>query len=207
MDVALGEDGESALIGAPWNSDVTVYAGVVYVLDHAGAEWTVTSELRPAQSVVGGYFGSELALEGDLAVVVGAGQVATFSVDESRCRTLMAQPASISLASGGRHVLRLNPGREHAGRTFLCAGSMSGFEPGFRVRGARIPLVRDPYFAFVASRGFGVLGDGPPQAEVVIDVPAGTSQALAGLTLHHAYVVLERGIVHVSNVRTLTLVP
>lgn len=53
----------------------------------------------------------------------------------------------------------------------------------------------------------GVLRAHAPRAEVTIDVPPGTDLALAGLTLHHACVVLERGTTHVSNARTLTLVP
>jgi hypothetical protein len=42
---------------------------------------------------------------------------------------------------------------------------------------------------------------------VTIDVPPGTDLALAGLTLYHAFVVLDGGVAHVSNATTLTLVP
>lgn len=74
-------------------------------------------------------------------------------------------------------------------------------QPGVRLRGARVPLVPDSYFRmslpgqrtapFVSN--VGVLGARDPQALGTIDVPPGTSAALAGLTLTHAFIVFDGG--------------
>ncbi len=213
--VALSGDGQLALIADPNSGDTVPGSGLVHVFERQASGWQRVEPLLPTRPAVHGHFGTGLACAGELAVVAESASVTTVSLRESLCRTLLAQPATLSLTSGGRQTLRLNPGREHAGRRFLLMGSASGDSPGFRLGAARIPLVPDAYLAsslpgrrrppFVNN--FGLLGANAPQAEVTIDVPPGTDLALAGHVLHHAFVVLERGVVHVSNTRTLTLVP
>lgn len=215
--VALGGDGDVALIGAPWDGERALYAGAVHVFEQVAGAWVLREKLLPDGPRASIQFGQAVSCEGDLALVgmPGGERASSYSPRESLCRTLFAQPEKVSLTRGGRQTLRLNPGREHAGRTFVLMGSATGFEPGIALGGVRIPLVPDAYFwlSLLPHRrsplvnNVGVLGRLPPQAEVTIDVPPGTSLALAGLTLYHAFVVLERGIVDVSNVRTLALVP
>jgi hypothetical protein len=206
-------DRERLAVGAPLFT--VPGSGLVQRFQKQASGWQRLESLLPTRPAVHGHFGTGLACAGELAVIAEGASVTTVSLRQSLCRTLLAQPATLSLTNGGRHTLRLNPGREHAGRRFLLMGSASGDSPGFRLGAARIPLVPDAYLAsslpgrrrppFVNN--FGLLGANAPQAEVTIDVPPGTDLALAGLVLHHAFVVLERGVVHVSNTRTLTLVP
>ncbi len=212
--VALSEDGKLALVNSQMDA-IPTSAGALEVFEKVAGTWQRGEKIEPSRPTFGGAFGKGVSCEGDLALVLARDSVTTVSVRETLCRTLFAQPDEISLTQGGRQTLRLNPGPEFAGRRFLLLGSASGFDPGFTFLGARVPLVRDGYFRlslpgqrrppFVNNSG--VLGAEPPQAEVTIDVPPGTDLALAGLQLTHAFVVLDHGVLHVSNARTLELVP
>ena len=214
-NVALG-DGGRILVGAPQDDDRGRVAGAVYVFRELAGTWLQTEKLfAPAPARLQA-FGAGVTCEGDLAIVTSSGALRTYSVSEASCHTLSANPDGISLTQGGRQTLRLNPGAEFAGKTFWLLGSATGFDPGFRLRGARVPLVPDWYFRsslpgkrqapFVNN--LGVLRANAPQATVTLDVPPGTSLALLGLRLTHAFVVFDGGgVVHVSNTMTLTLVP
>ncbi len=125
---------------------------------------------------------------------------------------------TLSVSTGGEHVLRIEAGEEHAGKPYLLLGSVSGTEPGFALPTAVVPLRFDAYtqHALVApdapplraSRG--VL-DEAGHALAAFALPAGSDPALVGLTVHHAYLVFEDvvaadDVVLVSNATTLLLV-
>ena len=200
--VAIVDD-DLVLVGAPWNDERKVDGGAVHAFERVAGTWRPKEKLFPPAPERNQGYGHYVTCEGDLAVLgsLHAEGVRTFSARETRCRTLSAWPHEISLATGGRQSLRLDPGREHAGRTYWLLGSASGFDPGFRFRGWRVPVVPDAYLAsslpgrraapFVDN--IGVLGT--RTAVVTIDVPAGLDLALVGLTLHHAFLVLDHGVV------------
>ena len=134
------------------------------------------------------------------------------------CVLLEGTPATISIAAGGVQTFALEAGVQHAGRLHLLLGSASGTSPGIPVNGLVLPLNPGPYFDYslVAQNGpllvgtFGVLdGGGSATAQFVLP-GAWASASLAGLVLHHAYVVLEPttvAVVLTSNAVSLELVP
>lgn len=213
--VMLSDDGRRAWLGSPYADDPVHGSGVVHVFEKGAAGWQRIEKRYPVNPGTFRGFGRALSCAGDLTLVLGGGLVSSYSQGELLCRTLFSQPTEISLAQGGRCTLRLNPGSRHAGRTYLLLGSASGFEPGVRLGRQRLPLEPDAYFTsglpgsvrppFVNN--LGVLGASTPQATVTIDVPPGLGPALIGRTLYHAFLVIDHGIVDVSNVRELRLVP
>ncbi len=136
------------------------------------------------------------------------GCLQTYALDGAR-PTLSASALQMLMEVGGTLTLELDAGVEHAGSAFFLGGSLSGTSPGYRVLGVRIPLVRtgDPYHP-VSLRSGRLDGLGRARIEVVLP-PIPRDDPLAFLkdrTLHHAFVVWERGIVHVSNVTATTIV-
>ena len=217
VDVALNGAGDQAIVGAPWDRQRGRNAGAAFLFGESAGSWQETEKLHPTDvPFVLQAFGDAVSCEGDLALVSGSGiqRAYTFALD-GRCNTLSARPETLSLTAGGRQTLRLNPGPEFAGKSFLLLGSALGTDPGIRLRGVRIPLLRDSYFtsSWPGTRrppfvnNLGLLRPQTPQALVTIDVPPGLDLALAGLVLHHAFIVYDTNILHVSNVTTLELVP
>lgn len=216
VSVAVSDD-DLVLAGLPSNDDRARDGGTVHVFERRAGAWHEVEKLHPSTPTLLQGFGQTVSCDGDLALVgsVNGGMVRTYSAREMACRTLSASSAEVSLTAGGRQTLRLNPGRAFAGRRFLLLGSATGFDPGFRLARWRVPLLRDWYFELSLPgqrsapfvNNLGVLQASAPQASVTLDVPPGTSLALAGLKLYHAFVVLDHGVAHVSNVTTLTLVP
>lgn len=113
-------------------------------------------------------------------------------------QALVACPPELSLAAGGtqQHFLDASPAQ--AGKPYLLLGSASGTAPGIIVDGLLLPLNPDAYFLFTLqapgspplSGSLGTL-DAAGRATAAVVVPAGTSAALAGIDLVHAFVVLD----------------
>ncbi|MBM4369110.1 MAG: hypothetical protein FJ102_23050 [Deltaproteobacteria bacterium] len=109
---------------------------------------------------------------------------------------LSAEVVFVSAAAGGTQTLHLDAGPAHAGRSYLILGSASGSSPGTKVGAVTVPLAFDAYTAFTADSAnstalvntHGQL-DALGQAEAQIVVPAGLPPSVAGMTLHHAYVL------------------
>ncbi|HEX2620686.1 MAG TPA: FG-GAP repeat protein, partial [Phototrophicaceae bacterium] len=67
----IAMDGNTAMIGSPGNNeDIN---GSVYVFTFDGAEWTQQQKLVPDDSVIGDYFGSQLLLSGNMALISASG--------------------------------------------------------------------------------------------------------------------------------------
>jgi hypothetical protein len=131
---------------------------------------------------------------------VRSGAVVTYSHGERA--TLAASPLHVSILTGGSQELTLDAGVENAGRPYVLAGSLAGTSPGFSFGSHFIPLVREPLY-YPLSRRFGVL-DGSGRATLTVSVPPITP-GFSHRTLHHAFVVLDHGIVHTSNVALAAL--
>jgi hypothetical protein len=138
--------------------------------------------------------------------------------DGAGCPSLFASAQALSLSAGGAVDLLVDPGPAASpGFAFWIFGSASGTAPGIDVAGVLLPLALDPYLLFTASHpgppplaGFlGVLGAGGT-GEAALLVPPLTSPALAGLTLHHAFLAgpsLAAGPALASQAVPLALVP
>ena len=101
------------------------------------------------------------------------------------------------MSSGGTQVFALTTCPPLAGSTYILLGSAAGTDPGLHVGPIVIPLNPDPYFLFTLihpgmpplSDSMGIL-DAGGGALATLSIPPGTDASLAGLTLHHAYIVL-----------------
>lgn len=129
--------------------------------------------------------------------------------------SLVTDRASLSLAVGGRVGFGVRPGTGSAGDAYVLLGSASGTRPGSALPGGLVlPLEPDGYFALTRAAapplfdGFQGALDGLGKAAATLDLPAGSSPSLAGLTLHHAFVTLAGGAPdRVSNTVQLELRP
>ena len=220
---AVAMDGDRALIGAP-NQTSGGNDGAVYVFEFDGVDWLETGEIRLPQGSLKTGFGTAVQLEGDRMVAsandgpspTDSGVAAEFLLDAATCQF---QPStdSISLFEGGVQVLTLRPGQTFAGDAYLLLGSASGSAPGIPLPPFTLPLNLDFYFNFTlanANQGpftnsLGLL-DGSGEGEVSIGIPAGFDPVFAGITLTHAYIVVDdltQTITFVSGATELSLVP
>ena len=130
---------------------------------------------------------------------------------------LTASASSVSVGSGGAQVLDLNGGSALAGTLHLVLGTTSGTAPGVPVGSVVVPLNPDAYTSLVlAAPGspplVGALGllDAAGEAQATFSLPPGSSPALVGLAVHHAFVALDPttgALLDASNPVALDLVP
>jgi hypothetical protein len=67
-------DGETALVGAPWKGIAGKWsAGAAYIFERAGGSWTQRAALTASDGVVGDYFGTSVAIDGETALVGAIG--------------------------------------------------------------------------------------------------------------------------------------
>ncbi len=152
----------------------------------------------------------------DIASGTGKDQDGNGILDECLSPPLASNPVQISVATGGQHSLTLTAPQEYGGSLYLVLGSSSGTVPGWTLDGVFVPLqIFDPYFLFIASSPnvppfINTLGSLSPDgtASAAIAVPSCQSE-LAGVTLHHAYVLFGSSleVVYASNPVPLELVP
>ncbi|MEM7200541.1 MAG: aryl-sulfate sulfotransferase [Planctomycetota bacterium] len=132
-------------------------------------------------------------------------------------RTNWAAADSLSTSAGGSAEYDLIAGSRYADDVYVMLGSLSGTSPGTPFAGKTIPLNLDAYMmATLTAPGStllpGSLGtlDGRGRATAALSLPAGLATALAGLTMHHAFVVLDGTslrLERVSNAEALSLLP
>lgn len=129
--------------------------------------------------------------------------------------TLTRDVAQVSLAAGGAQSLVLDAGDDFGGALYWLLGSVSGTLPGVDLgTGYILPLNADGYLLHTLVHhnvgplfpSVGVL-DGQGQAGAALAIPAGSAPGLAGLTAHHAFVLLTPNLAFVSNSVSLTLIP
>lgn len=123
---------------------------------------------------------------------------------------------NVSVSAGGFQNLAVSAGAARGGDLYLLLGSASGTVPGTPLGGGlTLPLNADAYTSAILSNPnappfgnyFGTLNcDG--KALGTLTVPPGTNPNLAGLTIHHAYVLFDSGTLAVdfaSNATALNL--
>ncbi|MEM7203240.1 MAG: hypothetical protein AAF628_23460 [Planctomycetota bacterium] len=123
-------------------------------------------------------------------------------------------PHEISVTAGGLAPYSIDVGAAHAGKLYFVLGSLTGYDPGFRLFGWDVPLNIDPYLIFTATYpnlpiltgSFGLL-DGAGKATCNFSLLP--DPAFAGLTFHHAAVVFNpvQGFDFVTNARPVTSLP
>ena len=148
-------------------------------------------------------------------ITVGGANVDAGDITDDALRVVVP---TVSLATGGAQTLTLQAGAANAGRSYLVLGSVSGTSPGLPINGVVLPLAFDAYTNLtiaLANSGThqNTLGslDAFGTATSSIHIPAGLSPTLAGLVLHHAYVVFQGApgspAVMASNAVSVTLTP
>jgi len=220
---SVAMDGDRALVGAPGQTSGGP-DGVVYVFEFDGNDWLAAGELRLPQGSQQTGFGTAVQLEDDRAIAsandgafpADSGLGAEFLLDAATCQ-FQTSVDSISLLAGGVQVLSLRPGPAFAGDAYLLLGSASGSVPGIPLPPFTIPLNLDFYFNFTlanANQGpftnsLGLL-DGDGEGQVSIGIPAAFDPIFAGVTLTHAYIVVDaitQTITFVSGATELNLIP
>lgn len=193
-------DGVRAAVSAPLDGD-----GITYLYERRpDGTWFDVAQPVATPASNGGTFGTALGLsEGRLAT--GAPGVdrsgpSTGGAWIFETRALLHGAATVSVSSGGSRPLHLRAGPPFGGQLFVMLGSASGIAPGTTDPGSGlvVPLEFDPYLlALVTGAGAGIVGpffgvlDADGGAEASFGLPAGTSPALAGTVLHHAFLTID----------------
>lgn len=112
---------------------------------------------------------------------------------------LCADSPTVGLFAGGSAGFSLEAGPAHAGQLYLVLGSFAGTCPGFGfLAPLTVPLVPDGYTSYAALAPnqcplvdtFGLL-DGAGSGSAALALPPGSPLGLLGLTVHHAFLVLD----------------
>ncbi|MEO0649632.1 MAG: hypothetical protein AAFZ65_02995 [Planctomycetota bacterium] len=200
---SVAANGDRVLIGAAGDSPLAAGSGSAYLFERTPGGWLQTARYVAEDGGPGDAFAGAVALFGGTGLV-GAAGVNGPEADSGAAYALSLQglcsgPDVVSLNAGGPHNFALFAGAANGGRIYLLLGSASGTQPGLVAGDLTLPLnSRDVYFDFTlqgANTGplqatFGVLGpDGT--ATAALDLPPGLSPTLAGLVLHHAFVVFD----------------
>jgi hypothetical protein len=203
---AVDLEGDLAVIGAFGDDDLGKYSGAAYVFERHAGIWTESSKFHGSGLVEYDTFGySGIDLDGeDLlvgapaaasdATTLGSAYFFTFAPGPH----LTADTDSVSLSQGGSQALQIGACPEHAGDLYFLAGSATGTSPGFAFGGVPVPLNPDVYFLYTVNHpgspplaaSLGVL-DAGGKANIAFSLPPGSAATLAGLTLNHAYAVLD----------------
>jgi pimeloyl-ACP methyl ester carboxylesterase len=151
-------------------------------------------------------------------VVVPQFEVTTGSNRLRIQRSLAADVDTLSLSAGGQVAFDLRLGADMAGLTYYLVGSSSGTSPGIQLNPFfKLNLNFDVYMldtivqpnTFLANSLSTLDGDG--RSTATLTVPAAFDPALAGLEIHHAFVLYDlptsTDVVAVSNSIGFTLVP
>jgi len=70
---AVAIDGDTALVGAPWDSDDAALAGAVYAFQRTDSGWVQQAKLTPSDGAANQGFGRPVAIDGDYAIVGALG--------------------------------------------------------------------------------------------------------------------------------------
>ncbi len=195
---------EELLVGAPAHWSALQAAGIVYSYRRSTNGWSDAIQVAGSNPTVSGWFGASLARDGDQFAVGASGQTSTtapgrvhlFSYDGGA--HLNGASSSVALGAGGAQAMQLGACAQHAGDFYLLLGSATGIEPGVPLGNAVLPLLPDAYLAQTLSQpnssilqgSLGVL-DAWGRGYATFELPPGVPASLAGLTLHHAYLVFD----------------
>jgi hypothetical protein len=224
--VSVELQGDLAVVGADEEDAAGGGAGAIYLFERAGGGWTQSGKLLPEGPGAGDHFGFPVRVDGG-SLLAGArdddpfgassGSVQAYEIPDPAA-PLHACPPQISLAQGGAQQLALSAGAQHAQELYFLAGSASGTVPGLALGSVLLPLNPDPYLHLTVnhpnepplSSSLGFLG-AEGEAAAAFALPAGSAPSLAGLTVHHAFLVWDLfgsgTAVFASNAAPLSFIP
>lgn len=147
----------------------------------------------------------------DLLVRVGTPGVSHLAVLSPRPAMFTTSKFELDLAVGGVTNLQTRASA-FPGRSYLVLASASGTNPGVNIGTAHLPLNFDGLFGLTLGSPnrapyaltAGVLGFAG-NANSALTLPPGLPNALSGLTLQHAVVILDGSAFHASSSAPLTL--
>lgn len=121
----------------------------------------------------------------------------------------------VPVGAGGAQGLYVDGGPGEAGMSYVIGGSAAGTSPGFQVQSFRVPLNFDTYLLLTINAptvpplsGFSGLLDAAGQGAGAFTLPPTAFAALAGLTIHHAAVIVgPSGIRGASRALPLRFIP
>ncbi|MEC7583382.1 MAG: metallophosphoesterase [Planctomycetota bacterium] len=184
--------------------------GAVYVVSGSASEAGPGTFDHPIMVVGFSQTGSlVLDIDGDRldgTFVTGAGTVGDrFTIEKGVHRPLTRDVPALSVTAGGAQTFEIDAGVENAGRAMVLAGSF-GSSPGFAIQGIHVPLNPDPWLIgslHVANGSMypgssGIL-DSNGKATAAFVLPPGIGAPLLGMSLFHAYVVVEQSVVHMAS--------
>ena len=218
MDLA----GDELWAGSPTDNDTLDGSGKVHLFRRGVEGWTKAASLSGSNPGILFTLGWSIARDGD-TLVAGApatqspqwGRVHVFSL--TGLPTLSAGGSTVSNTAGGVQPLQLGACQSHAGDFYLILGSISGAEPALPLGSVAVPLVPDFYTQFTLSQpnsallpaSFGQL-DPWGRAYASFELPPGSPPSTIGLTVHHAFVVLDQttlALESASNAVPVTIGP
>lgn len=140
----------------------------------------------------------------------GVGSVDDLTIE---VKALTTNVASASIAGLGQQTLFLDAGTDNAFRQYFLLGTFTGQLPGITLgNGLHIPLNLDAYFFLLVdfpnlliAPQIGTL-NAAGQAVATYSIPPGTPPELVGITLEHAFVLLNPKD-FASNAEPLLLTP
>lgn len=195
-------EGDVALIGAGNEDNVDPGTGAAYLFVRQAGVWVQQEKLVAPDGALSDNFATSVSLSGG-TYAAGAqndddhgnnsGSAYVF-----RLPALHAGGDVLSVAAGGGASFLLSAGPANALLPYLLLGTASGTSPGVPLGGLVVPINPDPYTDFTLLApgqpplvdSLGVLdGNGVGQAGLLL--PPGSPASLVGLTLDHAYVVID----------------
>ncbi|MBI1381682.1 MAG: hypothetical protein GC161_11420 [Planctomycetaceae bacterium] len=214
--------GDVLFAGAPEDGEIQMGAGKVHVFRRIDETWTHDSVLHGSEPVFNRWFGNSVRRSGDwLAVGAPAhvspqwGRVHMFSL--AGLPTLSGATIALSNNAGGVQPLQLGACQSHAGDFYLILGSISGAEPALPLGSVAVPLVPDFYTQFTLSQPNSALlpasiGQLDPwgRAYASFELPPASPPSTIGLTVHHAFLVLDQttlALESASNAVPVTIGP
>lgn len=217
LGYSVGISGSWMVAGAYGNQHMGSESGAAYLFERqANGAWSQVGKLTASDASASDQYGRFLALDGHCAVIGsyldddnGSNSGSAYIVDIG---PLLHSKNSVSIAANGSQTLLLRAGKDWANSGYLFLGSMSGTSGVSLGAGVVLPLTPDPYTQFCLGGGLPIIGgvgvlDGNGNATATFRVPAGTSSAFAGTTLHHAFIAVNpaSGAYMASNAARVTL--
>jgi hypothetical protein len=117
MRVAL--DGDTAFVGAPFDSSGGNHSGAVYVFQRSAGIWTLKQTLKPAAPIASSLFGFSLTIAGDTAII-GATEDPS-SADKAGSAYFFERRAGM-----WQEQQRVQAAKPMAGATFGWANALTG---------------------------------------------------------------------------------
>ena len=147
LGFAVALDGDTALVGAPYDAAPGVEQGSAYIFVRNGATWTQQAKLSAQDGAAGDMFGYAVALDGKTALVGAPFDDAALADEGSayvfvRNGTKWTQQARLS-ASGGLGGALFGAAVALRGGTVLVGAYQQTITPSFDVTGAAYVFVRN----------------------------------------------------------------